>query len=143
MSLATGSAVRGRAVAFGHALSAPLALLLALNFPPPAEAASGSGALQPTPLGEGMCQARRFADGSVQAQIAVHNAPCAVATGTLGPAADRAKGAPYSAGGFTCRATPEGAGSPWVAAWGGTYYAYSCAHGAAQAAFNWGRDYTY
>ena len=123
---------------------APLpALLLLLGFPGIVAATSGSGPLLPAPLGQGMCQARRFADGSVQAQIAVKNATCVTATTVLGPAADRAHGAPYTAGGFTCKVTVEGAGSPWAAAWSGTYYAYSCAHGNGQAAFNWGRHYTY
>lgn len=99
--------------------------------------------LLPAALGQGMCQARSFADGSVQAQIAVYQATCTIATGTLGPAADRAGGAPYTVGGFTCKATVEGAGSPWAAAWHGTYYAYSCAVGATQVAFNWGRHYIY
>ncbi len=90
-----------------------------------------------------MCQARSFADGSVQAQIAVYNTTCALATATLGPGADHAQGAPYTVAGFVCKATVEGAGSPWAGAWGGTYYAYTCAAGSAQAAFNWGRHYTY
>jgi hypothetical protein len=99
--------------------------------------------LLPSPLGEGMCQAQEFADHSVQAQIAVYQTTCTVATETLGPAADHAAGSPFTAGGFACKATAEGAGSPWASAWGGTYYSYTCANGGAQAAFNWGRDYTY
>jgi hypothetical protein len=99
--------------------------------------------LLPSPVGEGMCQAQEFADHSVQAQLAVYQTTCTVATETLGPAADHAAGAPFSVGGFACKATAEGAGSPWASAWGGTYYAYTCANGSAQAAFNWGRDYTY
>jgi hypothetical protein len=99
--------------------------------------------LLPAPLGHGQCQAVEFADHSVQAQIAVYNANCNVTTGVLGPAADRAKGAPYQADGFNCTAVKEGAGSTWASAWGSDYYAYNCADGAAQAAFNWGTDYTY
>jgi hypothetical protein len=99
--------------------------------------------LLPAPLGHGQCQAVEFSDRSVQAQIAVYNTNCTVATGVLGPAADRAKGAPYTDDGFTCTATKEGAGSSWASAWGTDYYAYNCADGAAQAAFNWGTDYTY
>jgi hypothetical protein len=90
-----------------------------------------------------MCHAQPFADGSVQAQIAVSGTTCSEATGVLGPAADQAKGAPFHSGGFSCDATVQGPGSQWAAVWGGTYYAYSCADGAAQAAFNWGKDYTY
>jgi hypothetical protein len=99
--------------------------------------------LLPSPLGHGQCQAVEFSDRSVQAQIAVYNANCTVATGALGPAADGAKGAPYKTDGFTCTATKEGAGSTWASAWGSAYYAYNCADGAAQVAFNWGTDYTY
>ena len=99
--------------------------------------------LLPAPLGHGQCQAVEFADHSVQAQIAVYNTNCNVATGVLGPAADRAKGTPYKAAGFNCTAVKEGAGSTWASAWGSDYYAYNCADGAAQAAFNWGTDYTY
>lgn len=99
--------------------------------------------LLPSPLGHGQCQAVEFSDRSVQAQIAVYNTNCSVTTGILGPAADRAKGAPYSTDGFNCTATKEGPGSTWASAWGSGYYAYNCADGAAQAAFNWGTDYTY
>ncbi len=99
--------------------------------------------LLPAPLGHGQCQAVEFSDRSVQAQIAVYNTNCTVTTGTLGPAADQAKGAPYKADGFNCTATKEGPGSTWASAWGSGYYAYNCADGAAQAAFNWGTDYTY
>ena len=94
-------------------------------------------------FGQGMCQAQAFADGSVQAQIAVYQTTCSEATAVLGPAADHAHGGPYSAAGFACEATVEGPGSQWAAAWGGTYFAYSCAKGTAQAAFNWGRTYIY
>jgi hypothetical protein len=145
MSLVPISALAGRFATLSRARRAVLALgtpiltlLLSLSFPPLAGAA-GSGPLQPSPLGQGMCQAQRFADGSVQAQIAVYQATCTVATGTLGPAADHAAGSPFTAGGLACKATAEGAGSPWSAAWTGAYYAYSCANGSAQAAFNWGR----
>jgi hypothetical protein len=99
--------------------------------------------LLPSPLGHGQCQAVEFADRSVQAQIAVYNTNCNVTTGVLGPAADRAKGAPYKADGFNCTSVKERAGSTWASAWGSDYYAYNCADGAAQAAFNWGTDYTY
>ncbi|HMK97687.1 MAG TPA: hypothetical protein VK425_09095, partial [Acidimicrobiales bacterium] len=97
--------------------------------------------LLPSPLGKAMCHAQRFDDGSVQAQIAVYGATCTEATSVLGPGADEAKGASYRSAGFSCEATAEGAGSEWASAWAGTYYAYSCADGAAQAAFNWGTGY--
>jgi len=54
-----------------------------------------------------------------------------------------ARGAPYASDGCSCTATAEGPGSAWSSAWGGTYYAYSCADGSEQVAFNWGTDYTY
>jgi hypothetical protein len=104
--------------------------------------APSSGPLQPAPVGSGECQAQQFSDGSVYAQIAVSNTTCAVAA-TVAQGADAAQGAPYTSGGFSCTATAEGAGSAWSSAWGGTYYAYSCADGSEQAAFNWGTDYTY
>ncbi len=99
--------------------------------------------LLPAPLGHGQCQAVEFSDRSVQAQIAVYNTNCSDTTGVLGPAADRARGGSFSAAGVSCTATKEGAGSAWVSAWGSDYFAYNCADGAAQAAFNWGTDYTY
>ncbi|MGA8428028.1 MAG: hypothetical protein WB801_10665 [Candidatus Dormiibacterota bacterium] len=101
-----------------------------------------SGALQPAALGQGDCQAVRLSDGSVYAQIAVANTTCAVADSVAG-GADSARGSAYSAAGFACAPTTEGAGSPWAGAWGSTYYAYSCADGGEQVAFNWGTDYTY
>ncbi|HTX09959.1 MAG TPA: hypothetical protein VME22_15170 [Solirubrobacteraceae bacterium] len=101
-----------------------------------------SGALQPAPVGSGECQAEQFSDGSVYAQIAVSNTSCDVAA-TVAQDADTAQGAPYTSDGFSCTATPEGPGSAWSSAWGGTYYAYSCADGSEQVAFNWGTDYTY
>jgi len=54
-----------------------------------------------------------------------------------------AQGNPYVADGFSCSATPEGPVSRWSLAWGGTYYAYSCADGSLEVAFDWGTDYTY
>jgi hypothetical protein len=104
--------------------------------------APSSGALQPAPVGSGQCQAEGFSDGSVYAQIAVSNTTCDVAA-TVAQEADSAEGAPYTSDGFSCTATAEGAGSAWSSAWGGTYYAYSCADGSDQVAFNWGTDYTY
>jgi hypothetical protein len=104
--------------------------------------APSSGALQPAPVGSGECQAEEFSDGSVYAQIAVSDTSCDVAA-TVAQDADSAQGAPYSSDGFSCTATAEGPGSAWSSAWGGTYYAYSCADGSEQVAFNWGTDYTY
>jgi hypothetical protein len=101
-----------------------------------------SGSLQPAPVGSGECQAQQFSDGSVYAQIAVSNTSCGVAA-SVAQDADSAQGAPYASDGFSCTATAEGAGSAWSSAWGGTYYAYSCADGSEQVAFNWGTDYTY
>jgi hypothetical protein len=101
-----------------------------------------SGALQPAPVGSGECQAQQFPDGSVYAQIAVSDTSCDVAA-SVAQDADSAQGAPYASDGFSCTATPEGPGSAWSSAWGGTYYAYSCADGGEQVAFNWGTDYTY
>jgi len=150
MSSALPTALAGRTVRLGRVRlmaitrCAPLSiLLLSLGSPAIAGATNGSGPLQPTPLGHGMCQAQRFADGSVEAQIAVDNVTCTTATTVLGPAAERADGAQYTANSFTCKSTVEGAGSPWAAAWRGTYYAYACANGHAQAAFNWGMRYIY
>jgi hypothetical protein len=101
-----------------------------------------SGALEPAPVGSAECPAKSFADGSVVAQIAYVNTSC-TAVVPVENGADVAKGAAYSASGFSCKGTVEGSGSPWSSAWGGTYYAYSCADGSAQVAFNWGHDYTY
>jgi hypothetical protein len=100
------------------------------------------GTLKPAPVGSGQCPAQAYSDGSVTAQIAVSNATCTTAL-MVEAGADTARGAPYSSDGFSCAATTEGSGSPWSSAWGGTYYAYSCADGSAQVAFNWGTDYTY
>jgi len=97
--------------------------------------------LLPSPLGAGQCLYQEFVDHSFQAQIAVYQANCTQAD-ALGIAAYKAKGAAYSADGFACTATPEGAGSEWASAWTGTYYAYDCKAGAVQAAFNWGPNYS-
>ncbi|MGC1184408.1 MAG: hypothetical protein WBA31_04545 [Candidatus Dormiibacterota bacterium] len=101
-----------------------------------------SGRLQPAPVGYAQCDAQRFQDNSVAAQIAVADTTCATAA-TVEKQADTAQGDPYSLSGFSCTATSEGAGSTWASAWGGTYYAYSCRGGSSQVAFNWGTDYTY
>jgi hypothetical protein len=101
-----------------------------------------TGTLQPAPVGSGECQAESFSDGSVYAQIAVANTDCTTAA-AVAQDSDTAQGAPYSSDGFSCTATQEGPGSTWSSAWGGTYYAYSCADGSEQVAFNWGTDYTY
>jgi hypothetical protein len=98
--------------------------------------------LQPAPVGSGQCRAHRFADGSVYAQIATSGTGCSVAD-PVAAGADKARGAAYSGDGFSCKGTAEAAGSKWSAAWGGTYYAYSCKDGSDQVAFTWGTDYTY
>lgn len=101
-----------------------------------------ASALQPAPVGSGECQAKRFPDESVYAQVAILGLSCetfeAVAYG-----ADAAKGSVYGRAGFTCTPTAEGAGSTWASAWTGTYYAYSCVSGSELAAFNWGAQYAY
>ena len=108
----------------------------------PATTGGGGGTLKPAPVGQAQCQATKFADGSVVAQIAVENTDC-TSVQPVEASADTARGAPYSKDGFSCSATAEGAGSPWASAWSGTYYAYSCKNGSAQVAFNWGTNYTY
>jgi hypothetical protein len=105
--------------------------------------APNSSALQPTEVGSGDCQAKRFPDESVYAQIAYSGGAACTLAEEVGYGADAAKGAAYSKDGFSCVDTPEGAGSTWVSAWTGTYYEYSCADGAEQVAFNWGTDYAY
>jgi hypothetical protein len=110
--------------------------------PAPNTSAPGAGPLQPAEVGGGQCQAKHFPDESVFAQNAISGTSCekleSVAYG-----ADAAKGAAYTRAGFSCTASAEGAGSKWAAAWGGTYYAYTCSSGSLQVAFNWGTDYTY
>ena len=101
-----------------------------------------TGTLEPAPVGSGQCQAGRLSGGSVYAQIAVSGTSCAVAA-TVAAGAPAAHGAAFSRDGFACKATAEGPGSKWSGAWGGTYYAYSCASGSEAVAFNWGTDYTY
>jgi|GEM_PF-1385985 len=101
-----------------------------------------ASALQPSPVGSGECQAKRFPDESVYAQVAVSNVPCELLE-SVAYGADAAKGASYSRAGFTCTATAEGAGSMWASAWTGTYYAYGCLTGSQLLAFNWGAQYAY
>lgn len=101
-----------------------------------------TGPLRPSALGAGQCYYSSFPDHSVDAQIAVSGTSCSVES-SVEKASDVARGTSYTADGFTCVATREGSGSEWAAAWGGTYYAYSCRHGSEQVAFNWGTDYTY
>ena len=98
--------------------------------------------LLPSPLGDGQCEYQEFVDHSYQAQIAVYQANCTQAD-EVGIGAYRARGKAFSADGFTCKATAEGAGSQWASAWTGTYYAYDCKSGAVQVAFNWGPTYAY
>ena len=95
--------------------------------------------LLPSPLGHDQCE-YQFVNGSVQAQIAVSEANCAQAD-ALGIKAYEAKGGPFAADGFNCKARAEGAGSEWASAWSGTYYAYNCKAGLVQVAFNWGEHH--
>jgi hypothetical protein len=101
-----------------------------------------AGTLQPATVGDAQCGAGDTSDEGTYAQVAVSGATCPQAT-MVAYAAGSARGGAYSVDGFSCTANPEGAGSTWASAWGGTYYAYSCKNGAAQVAFNWGTDYTY
>ena len=105
--------------------------------PPP-----GAGALRPAAVGSGLCPAKKFPDRAVVAQFAATGANCAVVE-VVAFGADGAQGAAFSSAGFSCAATPQGPGSPWAAAWSGSYYAYNCSAGAQQIAFNWGTRYIY
>ncbi len=102
-----------------------------------------SNALQPTEVGSGDCQAKRFPDNSAYAQIAYGGGASCTLAEEVGFGADAAKGAAYNKDGFSCSGTAEGAGSKWVSAWTGTYYVYICTDGGKQIAFNWGTDYAY
>ena len=92
--------------------------------------------------GQGLCPAKKLPDRAVVAQFAATGAKCAVVE-AIAFGADGAQGAAFSSAGFSCAAAPQGPGSPWATAWSGTYYAYNCAAGAQQIAFNWGTQYTY
>jgi hypothetical protein len=100
------------------------------------------GALQPAALGSGECQASSLPGGSTYAQIDAANAGCTTSV-DLAEQAATAKGASFAWNGFQCTGAAEGAGSTWATAWSGTYYAYSCADGVEQVAFNWGTNYIY
>jgi hypothetical protein len=92
------------------------------------------GPLLPTAIDGGQCQAAKFADNSVYAQIAVAHATCAQVP-TVAAGADRARGNAYSAAGFSCVAT---APQPSNGYWTSTYVSYNCRNGNDQIAFNWG-----
>ncbi len=99
--------------------------------------------LQPSTAGQGQCPATLPGEGSTAAEFALAGgATCSTADMVARQAAS-AQGRPYVADGFSCSATAEGPVSRWSLAWGGTYYAYSCADGGVQVAFTWGTDYTY
>jgi hypothetical protein len=104
---------------------------------------SSPSALAPAPVGSGQCQAAKFPDLSVFAQIAISGGTTCAVLDSVAYGSDAAKGAAYSRSGFSCTATTEGAGSKWAAAWTGTYYAYACVSGAKELAFNWGTQYAY
>jgi hypothetical protein len=92
------------------------------------------GPLLPTTVDKGQCQAARFADKSVYAQIAVAHATCAQVP-TVAAGADLARGESYSAAGFACVATaPQPSNGYWIS----EYVSYSCRNGDDQIAFNWG-----
>lgn len=99
--------------------------------------------LLPMPLGHGMCPATQLADGSVEGQVDLYDTTCAKVAATLGPGADVVQGADFSLDGWKCQSTAEGAGSEWAGGWEGTYYTFDCVDADGQAAFNWGRHYTY
>jgi hypothetical protein len=122
-------------------LAAVLFLVLALA-PAAGGVQSHGGQLKPSPVGEGQCYYHQFSNSAAAAQIAESDTTCPVAEKVV-LGSESARGSPYQADGFTCAATKEGTGSTWASAWGGTYYAYGCAKGSEQVAFNWGSDYTY
>jgi len=92
------------------------------------------GPLLPTTVDKGQCQAARFADKSVYAQIAVVRATCAQVP-TVAAGADNARGGSYSAAGFACVA---GSPQPSNGYWSSEYVSYNCRSGNDQIAFNWG-----
>jgi hypothetical protein len=124
-------------------LSLATILVVVLALAPAASGAQSHGAqLKPSPVGSGQCSYYPWSGGAAAAQIAESGTNCTVAEKVL-MGSEPARGAAYQANGFTCASTKEGAGSAWASAWGGTYYAYDCAKGSEQVAFNWGSDYTY
>ena len=104
---------------------------------------STAAKLMPTNLGHGQCQASALSDGSTYAQVAISGGATCQQAAKVASAAAAAGGSGDSADGFSCSATKEGKGSRWAGAWSGTYYAYSCADGNKQVAFNWGNNYSY
>jgi|GEM_PF-3443894 len=89
----------------------------------------GSGALQPTLPGDGQCGA-----STNYAQIAIAGgATCTTAEAVVAAA----NGSDFSSNGYTCKATKEGSNTQWSSYWSGDFYAYTCADGSSQIAFNW------
>jgi len=89
----------------------------------------GAGALQPTLPGYGQCGA-----AAKYAQIAVSGgATCATAESVVAAA----NGSDFSSNGYSCKATQEGSNTQWSSYWNGNFYAYTCANGGSQIAFNW------
>ncbi len=89
----------------------------------------GPGALQPTLPGAGQCGA-----STNYAQIAISGgATCTTAEEVVAAA----NGSNFSSNGYTCSVTKEGSGNQWSSYWSGTFYAYTCADGSSQIAFNW------
>lgn len=121
-----GPASTGQAVAGAAGVAGAQGSSQVIGFP--------VGPLLPTTVDAGQCQAARFADKSVYAQIAVARATCAQVP-TVAAGSDHARGNGYSAAGFACVATaPQPSNGYWIS----DYYSYNCRNGDDQIAFNWG-----
>jgi hypothetical protein len=95
----------------------------------PTVTVGGPGALQPTPVGGTQCNV-----SNNYAQVAIGGgADCTTAESVI----QSANGSDYSADGYTCKATKEGSGTQWSDYWNNDFYAYTCANGSKQVAFNW------
>lgn len=95
----------------------------------PTVTVGGSGALQPTLPGDGECGA-----AANYAQIAISGgATCTTAESVVAAAT----GSNFSSNGYSCTATKEGSNTQWSSYWEGDFYAYTCADGSSQIAFNW------
>jgi len=95
-----------------------------------------NGKLEPSVVGGTQCDIPTLGDGSTTGQVALTGgATCDEAEANI-QSANGKNGGNYTANGYTCTSTSQGANTQWSSYWNNDFYSYNCTSGSKQVAFN-------
>jgi hypothetical protein len=95
-----------------------------------------NGKLEPSVVGGTQCDIPTLDDGSSTGQVALAGgATCDEAEASI-QSANGKKGGNYTANGYACTSTKQGASTQWSDYWDNNFFSYNCTSGSKQTAFN-------